>query len=896
MIINEDEYLEHIGTPRHSGRYPWGSGDTPQQRNRSLLDHIEAMRAQGLSDKEIYTGLGMTSTEFRNRRAIARAEQKQADIAEAVRLRQKGFSNIAIGKAMGRNESSVRSLLEASTNDRVNIIQTTSNMLRDQVKEKKFIDVGSGVENQLGISKEKLGTAVALLKDEGYVTHKVQVEQLGTAPGNKTTILVLAPPGTKYKDIVTNMEQIQTVSGHSEDGGRTFNKILPPLSISSRRIDIKYADDGGGAADGVVYVRPGVPDVSLGAARYAQVRVAVDGSHYIKGMAMYKNDLPPGVDLQFNTKKTKTGNKLDALKPMQKDPDGNVSQETPFGSSIRHQILKDMPDGSKKVTSAMNIVNEEGTWETWKRALSSQVLSKQNPRLAKQQLEMTYERRKNEYDAITKLTNPAVRKKLLDTFSEGTDSAAVQLHAAALPRQQSHVILPINSMKESEIYAPNYHNGERVALIRYPHGGTFEIPELMVNNNHPEARSLLGRATDAVGINHKVAERLSGADFDGDTVLVIPNPVHSPHLKTQPALHDLQGFDPQLTYPKYEGMKVMDSRTKGIQMGLVSNLISDMTIKGAGPADLARAVRHSMVVIDAEKHELNYRQSAKDNNIPQLMKKYQGRAGGGASTLISRATSPKKVDQRVPRPASQGGPVDKATGKKVFTLTGRSYVNKKGERVFLKSDTTKLADTDNAHTLSSGTRIEQVYADHSNRLKSLANQARKASVNTKTIPYQPTAKKAYASEVKSLDAKLNIAYKNRPLERQAQILANANVRLRQDANPEMDKTELKKIKGQALIAARSRVGADKQQIHLTDKEWEAIQAGAITNHKLEQILNNADLDRVKELATPKTRVLMTATKSDRARSMLSQGYTQADVASALGVSVTTLKNSLAEGG
>jgi hypothetical protein len=147
--------------------------------------------------------------------------------------------------------------------------------------------------------------------------------------------------------------------------------------------------------------------------------------------------------------------------------------------------------------------------------------------------------------------------------------------------------------------------------VRYPHGGTFEMPELTVNNQNREARSILsdkvkGHARDAVGINSKVAARLSGADFDGDTVLVIPNDRRS--VKTSAPLKELKDFDPQKRYPGYEGMKVMSDKQK--QMGDVSNLITDMTILGANPAEIARAVKHSMVVIDAEKHKLNYKQSA----------------------------------------------------------------------------------------------------------------------------------------------------------------------------------------------------------------------------------------------------------------------------------------------
>ena len=484
------------------------------------------------------------------------------------------------------------------------------------------------------------------------------------------------------------------------------------------------------------------------------------------------------------------------------------------------------------------------------------------------------------------LSKPAVKKKLLEAYADSTDSASVHLKAAALPRQGSHVILPVQSLKETEIYAPNFRNGERVALIRYPHGGTFEIPELTVNNRHPEAKKLLGNARDAVGINHKVAERLSGADFDGDTVLVIPN--NSGRVKSTPALEGLKGFDAKASYPAYEGMPKMSARTKGIQMGLVSNLITDMTIQGASTSELARAVKHSMVVIDAEKHHLDYKRSAIDNAIPSLMKKYQNRSQGGASTLVSRATARKDVKAR-----KATFDVDKKTGKKIYRETGESYVDPKtGKTVFRMQRSTKLAETDNAHTLSSGTKIESVYADHSNRLKSLANQARRAAVNTDSTPYSPSAKTAYAKEVTSLNAKLNTALKNRPLERQAQLIANTVVKAKRDANPDMDSAELKKVKSQALAAARARTNAKKQQVVITDREWDAIQAGAISNNKLTNILNNADLDQVKKLATPKSQLLMTTTKTNRAKQMVASGYTQAEIADALGVSLTTLKTAI----
>lgn len=881
FTISEEDYLMHYGILRKSGRYPWGSGEDQSARNKMFLDHVDGLRRQGMSEVDIARGLGITTTELRAAKSIAKNAQRQADIGMAQRLKDKGYSNVAIGERMNINESSVRALLAPGLKDRNDILQTTANMLRDQVAEKRFVDIGTGVENHLGISSTKLATAVAVLKEEGYKVHYLKVQQLGT--GQQTTIKVLSAPDVPYGEVFRNKDQIKQITNFSNDGGRTFLGLQPPLSVNSKRVAVRYGDEGGKQADGVIYVRRGVKDVSLGAAQYAQVRVAVDGTHYLKGMAMYKDDLPDGVDLMFNTNKMSTGNKLDAMKKMKDDPDN------PFGAVVRQRIEYDK-NGRPVVVSAMNIVNEEGDWEGWSRSLSSQMLSKQSSQLAETQLKMTFERKKHELEEIVSLTNPSVRKKLLESYADDADSSAVHLKAAALPRQGSHVILPVNSLKETEIYAPNYRDGERVALIRYPHGGIFEIPELIVNNRHPEAKQLLGRAKDAVGINHKVAERLSGADFDGDTVLVIPNDKGA--IKTAPALAGLKDFDAQAAYPAYPGMPKMSPRTKQLEMGVVSNLITDMTIRGATSAELARAVRHSMVVIDAEKHNLNYRQSAIDNGIAQLKTKYQGGARSGAATLISRATSEVRVPERKPRSAAKGGPVDPKTGAKVYEPTGEQYINSKGVLVTKMSKSTKLAEVSDAHILSSGTPIETVYADHSNALKALANEARKAALFTNPIPYSPSAKKTYQSEVASLDAKLNLALRNRPMERQAQLLANTVVSAKRQANPDMEAAELKKLKAQALAEARTRTGAKKQQIVLTDKEWEAIQAGAISTNKLTQILNNADLDRVKELATPRVPVVMTETKKIRATAMLKSGYTQAEVADALGVSVSTLKSTI----
>jgi DNA-binding NarL/FixJ family response regulator len=108
----------------------------------------------------------------------------------------------------------------------------------------------------------------------------------------------------------------------------------------------------------------------------------------------------------------------------------------------------------------------------------------------------------------------------------------------------------------------------------------------------------------------------------------------------------------------------------------------------------------------------------------------------------------------------------------------------------------------------------------------------------------------------------------------------------------MDSDDLKKVKNQALEEMRQRTGAKKQRIEITQKEWDAIQAGAISPSRLTDILNNANQETVKKLATPRVDKLMTSTKTARAKSMLAAGYTQAEVASHLGVSLSTLKTSI----
>ena len=932
-VVEEMKELMHYGMPKRSGRYPWGSGDDPYQHgSRDFLGRIEELKKQGWTEtpENIKKEFGLTTTQYRTEKALAKDERRSLDVARAKSLKEDGLGATDIGKKMGLPESTVRSLLDEKSEARMNQAKETADFLKKQIDEKGMIDVGTGVERELGISKEKLRQALYILEKEGYPVYEGGIPQ-ATNPGQQTNQKVICPPGTPHKDIY-NFDQVHSVSEYiSRDGGDSFEKKFHyPESMDSKRLQIRYAEEGGIEKDGIVELRRGVDDLSLGNSHYAQVRILVDGTHYIKGMAVYSDDMPDGVDVIFNTNKKAGTPTTKVLKEIKSDPDN------PFGSLIKDadqggQYWYTDKNGNKKL-GLINKRADEGDWDDWKDALPSQFLGKQSLTLAKKQLNLAKSDKLAEYDEICSLTNPTVKKHLLNKFADSCDSAAVHLQAAALPGQKYHVIIPVTSMKDTEVYAPNYKNGTKLALIRYPHGGTFEIPILTVNNKHSAAKKLLGTDTiDAVGINKKIADQLSGADFDGDTVMCIPTHDKAGKVKITSTsgakeFKDLADFDPKAEYgpDTYKGRDIKLMKNTGTQMGVISNLITDMTLGGATPDELVRAVKHSMVVIDAEKHKLDYKKSEVDNNIAALKKKYQVRIDedgnphyGGASTILSRSKGEVSVDKRQGSPkVNIKGTADydpsKPEGSLIFkkaddlTYQVKKVDKKTGAETYVtktrKQQSTRMAETDDARTLISDARhpMEVVYADYANSMKSLANQARKELISTGKIEYSKSAKTAYQPEVDSLMSKLNTALLNTTRERAAQRMTNAEVQAKKTAykeetGSEMKKSDVKKVSQQALTKYRNEVGSVSRRdrsIKITDREWEAIQAGAISENKLKQILDNTDVDSLRQRATPRATSTLSKAKINRIKAMNDSNYSLSEIADVLGVSTSTVSNYL----
>ena len=906
-ITSESNILEHYGTKRHSGRYPWGSGDNPYQHSGDFLSRVEELKKKGLSEKEILETINdslpdeykMGLTEFRTARQKAGHDRKALEYDQIRALKDDGLGWKEIGDKLGMSESSVRSKYNNAIGEKASQAEKIAATLKEEVDKKGMIDISEGANQVLGVSESKLDEAAYILEAEyGYQRYGVGIRQ-PTNVRQQTNITVLAKPEFDQKYAYQHQDQIDSLGDyHSDDGGETFTKLQRPSSLDSSRVAIRYGDEGGLDKDGVMEIRRGVPDLDLGKSHYAQVRILVDGDHYLKGMAVYSDDLPDGVDVMFNTNKPSGTPKMKVLKEAKADPDN------PFGAAIKAngQSMYIGEDG-KEHLSPINKLKEEGDWDTMSRNVSSQFLSKQPKKLIENQLNLTVADYKAQYDEIMRYDNPTVKKKLLNDFADTVEGTSMTLKASAFPGQSTKVILPINKIKETEAYCPTYENGTRLALIRYPHAGTFEIPIVTVNNKNVSGKRNLGAIQDAIGINAKVAERLSGADFDGDTVMAIPV-TDKVNIKSTRALKALEGFDPKTAYAVPEGnpnnVRLMKKEEKQREMGVISNLITDMTLRGADEDELARAVKHSMVVIDAEKHKLDYKRSERENGIPELKQKWQIRVDeegathyGGASTLLSRRKQTVRVPER--RGSIR---VDKETGEYIYKESGRTFIDPKTGKERKAEDTVSLiSETKDARTLSSGTIQENLYADFSNKLKAMANQARKEAANMKGIQRNPEAAKTYAPEVVSLKEKYNNMIANKPKERKAMLIANANIKAKiqeQGLDPTIDKKEIKKISSVEMQRARDSVGASgrKSKITFTDREWEAVQAGAISDNMLTKFLNSSDSDEIVKRAMPKNVTVMTSAKMSKANAMLRSGYSYAEIAKACGVPESTVYSAL----
>lgn len=330
MDLVEEDILMHYGVKRRSGRYPWGSGDNPYQHGGDFLARVEELQRLGKTEKQIADELHLSTTDLRMQVRVAKHERRALQADRARSLREDGKTLDEIASILGyANDSSVRALLNENTAANKNKAQATAEILKKELAEKGAIDVGTGVERQLGVSTGVLQEALFILETEGYNRYGVGVPQVND-PKKRTITPVISVPEIDQREVYQNLDLVKSVGDyHSTDGGESWDKREYPASIDSSRVKILYGDEGGTLKDGVIEIRRGVADLDLGDSHYAQVRILVDGTHYLKGMAMYSDDMPDGADIVFNTNKHTGTPKMDVLKKIQDDPDN------PFGALIK---------------------------------------------------------------------------------------------------------------------------------------------------------------------------------------------------------------------------------------------------------------------------------------------------------------------------------------------------------------------------------------------------------------------------------------------------------------------------------------------------------------------------------------------------------------------------------
>lgn len=409
--MSDEEFIEHYGMPRRSGRYPWGSGENPYQHSMDFLGRIQTLRSRGWKEtpENIMKEFGLSVKEYRMEKTLCNNERRIHQIATAERLRDKeGLNTSEIARKMGINESSVRSLFNEEAKMRTIQAKATADFLRERLANSKYgmIDVGVDSEIDLNVSRTKFETALYMLESEGYGVYSNRIPQ-PTNPSKQTTQKVLCAKDIKPADGKTvpkevyDYSKIESLTNYiTRDNGHTYEKKFNyPSSMDSKRIKVLLKDekgvDGlkGSDKDGLIEIRRGVPDLDLGESRYAQIRILVDDNKYIKGMAVYSDKMPDGYDIVFNTNKKTVE---EAYKKIKNDPDN------PFGSAIKDvdlggQYWYDSKTGERLQAKAdspnakLGLINkrsDQGDWTEWQDALPSQFLSKQPKDLAKRQLDL----------------------------------------------------------------------------------------------------------------------------------------------------------------------------------------------------------------------------------------------------------------------------------------------------------------------------------------------------------------------------------------------------------------------------------------------------------------------------------------------------------------------------
>src|SRR5699024_3398393 len=238
---------------------------------------VNELKGSGKSEREILDIINselpkeyqLGTTEFRVAQRRAKHDRRQLQYDRIRSLKEDGLTATEIGREMGLNESTVRSILNSGVTERVGRAEEIAKTLKDEVDRKGMIDISEGAERVLGVTEGQLDEAAYILEAEyGYKRYGVGVKNT-TNPRQQTNTTVLAKPEFDQKYAYQHQDQIQALGDyHFDSDTGVARKLQRPSSLDSSRVAVRYAEDGGIDKDGVIEIRRGVADLDLGKSHY----------------------------------------------------------------------------------------------------------------------------------------------------------------------------------------------------------------------------------------------------------------------------------------------------------------------------------------------------------------------------------------------------------------------------------------------------------------------------------------------------------------------------------------------------------------------------------------------------------------------------------------------------
>ena len=110
-----DNYLEHYGIPRRSGRYPWGSGSRPFQGDSPAAKSSGKTKTSGKSGKTGLFKKGKTKTESSEEDISKISSEDLQKRIDRIQLEQKYRELTSKPKTISKGRQVLTSILETSS-------------------------------------------------------------------------------------------------------------------------------------------------------------------------------------------------------------------------------------------------------------------------------------------------------------------------------------------------------------------------------------------------------------------------------------------------------------------------------------------------------------------------------------------------------------------------------------------------------------------------------------------------------------------------------------------------------------------------------------------------------------------------------------------------------------